>query len=56
MKPVPREPMARQALSIDLLCQDIADRKSKGFDRLDALSAVRNIEASQDTPSPPEDM
>jgi hypothetical protein len=38
MKPPPREPMALQALSIDLLCQDIADRKSKGFDRLKALS------------------
>jgi hypothetical protein len=38
MKPLPRSPMSRQALSIDLLCQDIADRKSKGFDRLKALS------------------
>jgi hypothetical protein len=38
MKPLPREPMALQALSIDLLCQDILDRKSKGFDRLEALS------------------
>lgn len=38
MKPPPRSPMARQALSIDLLCQDIAE--GKGFDRLKALSHV----------------
>jgi hypothetical protein len=49
-------PQSLRPHAFDLLCQDIADRKSKGFDRLDALSAIRNIEASQDTPSPPEDM
>jgi hypothetical protein len=38
--PYPLRPHA-----FDLLCQDIADRKSKGFDRLEALShTVKQLE------------
>jgi hypothetical protein len=31
-------PQSLRPHAFDLLCQDILDRKSKGFDRLEALS------------------
>jgi hypothetical protein len=38
-------PQSLRPHAFDLLCQDIADRKSKGFDRLKALShTVKGLE------------